>query len=130
MRPRLVHAVVVGLDVPYLFGACDSSKSDGREGRNCQGADEHRCVLRAVQSGAGCLDHRGFLSWSGAVNAPRSGGASVIAQKPELSPAREDLAIRQESKRLPSSFCPSLADGYTAIGYASSNANTVNAPVT
>src|SRR3954471_5073525 len=83
-----------------------------------------------VDTVAGCLDHRGFLSWSGAVNAPWSGGASVIAQKPELSPAREDLAIRQESKRLPSSFCPSLADGYTAIGYASSNANTVNAPVT
>ena len=45
------HAVVVGLDVPYLFGACDSSKSDGRQGRNCRGATSVAAYLERFSLG-------------------------------------------------------------------------------
>jgi hypothetical protein len=47
---QVVVAIVVLFYVPYswLCGR-DSSKADGREGHNGQGADEHRCILAAVQ---------------------------------------------------------------------------------
>src|SRR6185312_3462949 len=42
----------------------------------------------------------GFPSRSGEENASRSSGASVIAQKPDLSSKREGFAIRRASKLL------------------------------